>query len=176
MARDSDHRGAYGTQVMAAIAFMCARFRAGLLALLAAGLWLNTLAPVGYMVAPGADGWLAVTPCPATHPLARQNPDTVAEHAAMGHAHAAQHGGHHSGLHSGPDGAAQEGDDDASTSPSKPCASGGVTKLATGPIDPALLLVAIAFAMLLALTLTARPTWARATRLRPPPRGPPVPA
>ncbi|MEM6761220.1 MAG: hypothetical protein AAF601_17245 [Pseudomonadota bacterium] len=161
-----------------AYASACARFRAGLLALLVAGLWLNTLAPVGYMVAPGADGWLAVTPCPATHPLARQNPDTVAEHAAMGHAHGAHHGGphgaHHNGPPGGPDGTAQEGNDDASTSPSKPCASGGMTKLATGPIDPALLLVAIAFAMLLALTLTARPTWARATRLRPPPRGPPV--
>lgn len=156
-----------------AYAFACARFRAGLLALLAAGLWLNTLAPVGYMVGPDADGWLAVTPCPATHPLARQNPDMVAEHAAMGHA-GAHHGAYHDGEHSGPDGAAQEGDDDASTSPSKPCASGGMTKLATGPIDPALLLVAIAFAMLLALTLTARPTLARATRLRPPPRGPPV--
>lgn len=143
------------------------RLRLVLLLALAAGFWLNTLAPVGYMIAPSASGWLVVTPCPENHPLAQREPIVSMEHspmdhAAMGHAHLS--GGALDHDH----------ENDASSGTSKPCASAGVTKLATGPVDPALFAAALACAMLLAVT--AKPPFhlPRLVGLRPPLRGPPV--
>lgn len=141
---------------------LLARFRLVFFGLLALGLWLNTLAPVGYMIAPGSDGWLAVTPCPQTHPLARYRQAATPHDTAMDHAHS--HHGH--GEHGS--------DDTPSSNPSKPCASAGITKLATGSVDPGLLILSIAFALLLALAPRAIPRRTKSVRLRPPLRGPPV--
>lgn len=142
---------------------LLARFRLGFFGLLALGLWLNTLAPVGYMVAPGSDGWLAVTPCPQTHPLAGYAQQTATpSHAPIDHTHV-----HHN---HGTDGS----DDTSSSTSSKPCAFGGATKLATGSVDPGLLIISIAFALLLALAPRAFPRQTKPARLRPPLRGPPL--
>lgn len=128
-------------------------------ALLLAGLGLNSLAPAGYMIAPSASGLPTVVVCPETHALARLAGLTSADthtvnHAAMGHG--------------------SEDNSTSSSSQAKDCAFGGTLKLATGPIDPELLVAAIVFALLLGLApispllVNARPY------LRPPLRGPPV--
>lgn len=147
---------------MSAIQRIFARTRLVLLLALAAGLWLNTLAPTGYMITPSDSGWLAVTPCPETHPLAQRIPIRQMDHAAMGHAH----------LSGGP--MEHDHEDDSSSSANSPCAFAGVTKLATGPVDAAFLVAAIVFAMLLAVT--AKPPFylPRWIGLRPPLRGPPI--
>ena len=151
---------------MTVIQRICARLRLVLLLAPAAGLWLNTLAPAGYMIAPSQNGWLAVTPCPETHPLAQRAPiapmgHSPMDHAAMGHAHLSG-------------GAMDHDHEDGSSGASNPCAFAGATKLATDPVDPALFLAALAFAMLLAVT--AKPSFhlPRWVGLRPPSRGPPV--
>lgn len=152
---------------MSMIRRISARARMGLMLILAVGLWLNTLAPAGYMIAPSDSGWLAVTPCPETHPLAQRTAQTAAkhgaaDHAAMGHAHQA-----HSAME-------HDHEDGKSSAANNPCAFAGVTKLATGTVDPVLLVAAIAFAMLLAVA--AKPAFhlPRLLSLRPPLRGPPV--
>ncbi len=138
--------------------------RLALLLAVAAGLWLNTLAPAGYMIAPSESEWLTVTPCPETHPLAQRAPIAEMDHAAMGHAHLS--------------GGAMEHDheEDPSSSASNHCAFAGVTKLATGPVDPALFMAALVFAMLLTVAAKLPPSIPRLTALRPPLRGPPVKA
>lgn len=147
---------------MAMLPRLIAHLRLGFLGLLGLGLWLNTLAPVGYMIAPGSDGWLAVTPCPQTHALARYAQTAIPNNAAMDHAHS--HHGH--GEHGS--------EDNSSSNPSNPCAFAGITKLATGSADPELLVISIAFALLLALAPRAIPHASKSVRLRPPLRGPPV--
>ena len=161
-AGDTYHGHAYYARRMAVIRCILTYARVGLLIALAAGLWLNTLAPAGYMVAPSASGWLAVTPCPETHPLAQRASSASMDHASMDHAHMSQStlGHDHEGG--------------SSSSANSPCAFAGVTKLATGPVEPTLVVAAIAFAMLLAVT--AKPPFhiPRLVALRPPLRGPPV--
>lgn len=136
--------------------------RLTLLLALAAGVWLNTLAPAGYMIAPSESGWLAVTPCPETHPLAQRSPIARMDHAAMGHAHLSGSPMEH------------DHEDDPSSNASTRCAFAGVTKLATGPVDPALFVAALAFAMLLVVTSKPAFQLRRLVGLRPPLRGPPV--
>jgi len=141
------------------------RFRLAVLALLLAGLGLNSLAPAGYMIAPSASGWLTVVVCPETNALSRlaASPpadmhivDQAVDHAAMGHG--------------------QESDSGStSAAKAKDCAFGGTLKLTTGPVDPELLVAAILFVLLLGLA-PSRPIFVNARPyLRPPLRGPPVP-
>lgn len=119
------------------------------------------------MIAPSASGWLTVVVCPETNALSRLVPSEPAadmhvadmhaiDHAAMGHGHDSESGS-------------------SSAAKAKDCAFGGTLKLATGPIDPELLVAAILFVLMLGLAprspifVNARPY------LRPPLRGPPVP-
>ncbi|MEM1053258.1 MAG: DUF2946 family protein [Pseudomonadota bacterium] len=132
-----------------------------MLVLMLTGLWLNTLAPAGYMIAPSNSGFLSVVVCPETHPLGRtlttgQSPSAV-DHAVMGHHH------HH----------ADEGMEDL-VSQTTECAFAGINKLATGALNLVLLSLALAFVMLLGLA--PRPTLRlpKLTNLRPPLRGPPL--
>ncbi len=57
-----------------------------------------------------------------------------------------------------------------------PCAFAGLSLLALGAVDPALLLAALAFVMALALFVAPRPRLRAAAFLRPPLRGPPSPS
>lgn len=136
-----------------------------MLALILSALGMNALIPTGYMLAPSADGSIAVTACPTTNALARSlaERDALADdgidHAAMGHV--------------------VEGSDDDSdkgsglASPSKDCAFSALASGATLPD-------AVGFDWLAAVEsdLTAPELQAFATRparyLRPPLRGPPL--
>lgn len=136
-------------------------------ALLLAGLWLNALAPAGYMIAPSATGWPAVTVCPETHPLARlvshashemaASKAASVDHAAMGH---------------GPHGPDEKGS--SLSNQTQDCAFAGAQEQATGSIDPAVLAAALAFVLLLGLVPSSPITGSPRRYLRPPLRAPPV--
>lgn len=137
------------------------------IAILLAGLTLNFLAPIGYMVAPSPAGWPSVVVCPETHPLARlagpvsetrgahtgKHTGTM-DHAAMGHE--------------------QGGDTTPSSSQSKDCAFSGALDLTAGAIDPGLLSATIVYLLLLGIA-SSRPVIITERRyMRPPLRGPPI--
>ncbi|MDJ0977291.1 MAG: hypothetical protein QNI87_02015 [Erythrobacter sp.] len=139
------------------------------LTLLLAGLWLNALAPAGYMITSSQSAWLVVVPCPEMHPLARalkaptKSQMTMkgksTEHAHISHAHM-----DHPGLEHGHD----EGPS------SKKCDFAGLTKFATGAANPIVFALAIAFALLLAFAPRGPLQLPRLVKLRPPLRGPPA--
>ena len=116
--------------------------------LLALALATRLLVPAGYMLAV-EHGRLVIVTCPASMP------------SPMPHA-ASEHGGAH---HEGPDGHAK---------PELPCAFASLTAPLLGPVDPVMLVLALASVALLALLRpAARPVLA-ALRWRPPLRGPPT--
>lgn len=134
----------------------------------ALALWLAALAlavrllvPAGFMVGivdgrpvlQLCSGYGPVAPPPMTMPMAHDGP--------------VAHDGHHRG-----------GDHDRSghAAADMPCPYAALAQAATTPVDPALLLLAIAFAMGLASRATPRPAVRDRARLRPPLRGPPLAA
>ena len=136
-----------------------------LLVLILSALGMNALIPAGYMLAPTADGFVAVTACQTTNVLARSLAERDAlgadgiDHAAMGH------------VVSGADGDKEEGS--GLSSPSKDCAFSALASGATLP-DP------VDFDWLAALGGSLEPPGLQAISteparyLRPPLRGPPL--
>lgn len=138
-----------------------------LIATLLVSLLMGTLAPAGYMVAPGDDGWPTVSVCPETNGLAKAlRAAETARHAAMGHDMGAVEQGAH-GSHS---------DHEASGEPAQDCAFAGSAQLATGSVDLDLLADALGFVMLRALAPRDVLEFEQPSYLRPPLRGPPFPA
>lgn len=158
--RDTYIRHTYEPHRMAVIQNLIGCTRPALFALLAAALWLNSLAPMGYMIAPSENGWLTVTVCPETHPLAAATNSanlvlahhTAIDHAAMGHV--------------------ADDDDQSPRGQSKECAFAGLTD-GKAAVSTALLLLALAFALLLGLAPRAPVRLTSRLRDRPPSRGPP---
>ncbi|WP_232834199.1 MULTISPECIES: hypothetical protein [unclassified Sphingomonas] len=139
---------------------------------LAAALAMRLLVPAGFMpdVAGGA---VRLILCPAAGPVpAAMSPMAHGSMAMpMGHAgtdnHVASahdHGAHDHDKSSSHDHAPQDA----------PCAFAGLALASLMPVDPVLLLAAIAFAMALAAFGLALPTPGRVPYLRPPLRGPPI--
>ncbi|MGU3315586.1 DUF2946 family protein [Sphingomonas sp. M6A6_1c] len=120
-------------------------------------LWLAALAlavrllvPAGFMVG-SVDGRPVLQLCSGYGPVAPM-------------AMAMAHGGHHgSGDH-------RESDHPATD---MPCPYAGLAQAATAPVDPVLLVLAIAFAMALGVRATRWPALRDRAHLRPPMRGPP---
>lgn len=118
-------------------------------------LWLAALAlavrllvPAGFMVG-SVDGRPVLQLCSGYGPVAPM---------------AMAHGGHHgSGDH-------RESDHPATD---MPCPYAGLAQAATTPVDPVLLVLAIAFAMALGVRATRWPALRDRAHLRPPMRGPP---
>ncbi|MEM6909787.1 MAG: hypothetical protein AAF494_14025 [Pseudomonadota bacterium] len=164
---------------MAVLQHLSVRIRLVVLLLLVAGLGIHALAPAGYMIAPSATGWLTVTICPETHPLAYQTraashdhsamAPASPDHAAMGHAAMSHTPISHTQMDHGSD----DGQGSASNQ-NTDCAFAGLIKLATGGIDPLLLSAALAFAVLIGLAPRVVFRLPQRGHVRPPLRGPPV--
>ena len=56
------------------------------LALICVVLAMNAFIPAGYMIAPSANHFFTVTPCPSSNPLARVSSKAAEPHAAIDHA------------------------------------------------------------------------------------------
>ncbi len=129
--------------------------------LCAAVLAVRLLVPTGFMIV-SEQGRVAIVPCSGVMPAA----------AAAGHAmHQAMHQAmpEHGGAHR-PAPPHREG------APEMPCAFAGLTLAAMTPIDPALLIALILFAMARGLVVEVRLPDFTPARLRPPLRGPPATA
>ncbi len=125
-----------------------------LAALVVAGaLLLRVLVPTGYMLA-SEQGRITVVICTGLTSGTEMVMETSAMHQAM------------------PD----PGKPMDHGKPEMACAFAGLSLLAIGAADPALLLAALAFGMALALFTAPRPRLRAAAFLRPPLRGPPSPA
>lgn len=131
----------------------------------ALALWLAALAlavrlivPAGFMVG-SIDGRPVLQLCSGFGPVAAA---PAAAHMPMAHG-----GGHH-----GRDGH-RESDHPATD---MPCPYAGLAQAATTPVDPLLLVLAIAFVMALGVRATRWPALRDRAHLRPPMRGPPLPS
>lgn len=148
-------------------------FRASRFSVLLIGaLLLNSLAPAGYMIAPSATGVPAVMLCPQTHPLARQTMSS--RDLKAGHVHHQSHkkAGNEMAMSHG--GETHEGYPSTHKVTGLECAFAGMAQLATGAVEPALLIDAIAFAQLLEMGPVRRLVLPQLDRLRPPLRAPPT--
>ena len=130
----------------------------------ALALWLAALAlavrllvPAGFMVGT-IDGRPVLQLCSGFGPVAA---------TVMAMAHGDAH--HVRGSHHERDGH-RESDHPAAD---MPCPYAGLAQVATTPVDPALLVLAIAFVMALGVRATPRPARRDRAYLRPPMRGPP---
>lgn len=110
--------------------------------------------PVGFMPAV-QDGRLTVVVCSGTDPAA--SIEITIPGAATGEQRS-------------------DGDDHGKRFDAAPCAFAGLALPMLGAVDPILLLAALLFALALPRALEARPLSSQRARLRPPLRGPPLPA
>jgi hypothetical protein len=122
--------------------------------LAALALAVRLLVPAGFMVG-SVDGRPVLQLCSGFGPVA------VATAAPMPMAHG---GGHH-------DRDSHRESDRPATD--MPCPYAGLAQAATTPVDPVLLVLAIAFAMALGVRATRWPALRDRSHLRPPMRGPP---
>ena len=129
----------------------------------ALALWLAALAlavrllvPAGFMVGT-VDGRTVLQLCSGYGPVA---PPAMTTPMTMPMAHG---GGHRGGDH----------DRSGHAAADMPCPYAALAQAAATPVDPVLLVLAIAFAMALAARATPRPALRDRAHLRPPLRGPP---